>query len=154
MDGRRPAMIHPGVTTGSIYRDTIALYPQAAMVDLAQSHTFYYQVSERPVTKTVDYRTHSAQVPQAFFTHIGDQPDIPREGRLIRLAAQSAQLPQEAKESRNPERVIANTGAFDYARAGAFDYAQATTGDGVHAMTGDVQVGGEGENSIQMGANY
>ena len=66
VDGRRLAVIHPGMSARGMHTDFVAFNTQPAMKDRAQAHTFDNQVSQRACAKTIDDRLDSAQIPQAL----------------------------------------------------------------------------------------
>ncbi len=121
--------------TGGANGDAIAPYPQRPVVHLTQRHPFQYQVSQHVRAKPVDHRAHPAQVAQAFLAHVGDQPDIARQRPFACLVL--AQRPGQAKQTRQPQGVIADPGSKDLVR-----------------LALDLQIGIERKDRIQVRRNH
>src|SRR5688572_11613671 len=99
------------MSTGRVCMDTVSFNADGAVINMPKREPFQHEIADHICLESFHCGTHPTQIPQAFLTDIGKQPDI-----MVQLDLLVAQSPQDPKQCGHAKRVISNTRCDDLSR--------------------------------------
>src|SRR5258706_6064282 len=91
--------------------DSITLYTNRAMVNMAEGKPFQNKITDHIFIKPFHYTTHSTQVTKSLFTYICHKPQI-----MIQYDPLILQSPKNSKQGSYAKGIIPNPWSNDFSR--------------------------------------